>query len=89
MTSQVNPSIYWKYVGAENGQELLYVHLKRILKDIESHGFELKIYDPCVVNKTVNGKQMMIFYQVDYLNILYVDKKIVTRIIKWMKSVYE
>ena len=86
--AQVNPSIYGKYVRVENGQELLYLHLqkylyrtlwsalifyKKILKDMESQGFELNLYDPCVVNKMVNGKQIMIVYQVDYLNILYVE----------------
>ena len=40
---------------------------------MESQGFELNLYDPCVVNKMVNGKQIMIVYQVDYLNILYVE----------------
>ena len=37
----------------------------------------------------VNGKQMMIVLQVGDLNILYVDEKLVTWIIKWMKSVYD
>ena len=45
-------------------------------------------YDPCVVNKMVNVKNTKIFWQVDDLNILHVDKKEVTRIIKWMKRVY-
>ena len=49
----------------------------------------MNLYDLCVVNNMVNGKQMTIVYQVDYLNILYVDKKVVTRIIELMKSVYD
>ena len=54
---------------------MLYVHLqkylyrtlwavlvfyKKILKDLESQGFELNLYDPCVVHKMVKGKQIMI-----------------------------
>ena len=73
--AQVNPSTYCKNVRVGNGQELLYVHLqnylyrsilavlvfyKKILKDLESQGFELNIYDVCVVHNMVNGKHMMI-----------------------------
>ena len=52
---------------------------------MESQGLELNLYDPCVVNKMVNGKQMTIVYQVDDLNILQVYEKEVLRIIKWKK----
>ena len=56
--AKVNPSIYRKYVRVKNGQELLYVQLKKalhgtlratlffyknLLKDIESQGFNLNI----------------------------------------------
>ena len=75
LMAQLNPSIYQKYVRVENGQKVLYVQLKnamhrtlqdalifyqKLLKDMDSKGFYLNLYDPCVVNKTVNGKQMTI-----------------------------
>ena len=37
----------------------------------------------------VNGKNMMIVYQVGYLNISHMYKKEVTRTKKWMKRLYE
>ena len=47
----------------------LLIFYQKLLKDMESQGLELNLYDPCVVNKMVNGKQMTIVYQVDDLNI--------------------
>ena len=59
----------------ENGQKVLYIQLKKdmygtlqaalifyqkLLKDIESQGFDLNLYDMCVVKNMVNGKQMTI-----------------------------
>ena len=56
---------------------------------MESQGFDLNLYDPCRVKNMVNGKQMTIIYKVDDLKILQVDEKEVTRIIKWMKLMYD
>ena len=59
------------------------------LKDMESQGFDLNIYDPCVVNKMVNGKHITNVQQVDDLKILQVEEKEVTQIIKCMKIMCE
>ena len=59
------------------------------LKDMESQGFDLNIYDPCVVNKMVNGKHITIVQKVDDLKILQVYEKEVTQIIKCMKIMCE
>ncbi len=32
----------------------------KLVEDLESNGFKLNPYDPCVANKTVNGKQMTV-----------------------------
>jgi len=31
---------------------------KKLVKDLQHYGFELNPYDPCVANKTVEGKWM-------------------------------
>ena len=64
--------VYRKYVVMKKFKIVLYVQLlkalygclgstllfyKKLLADLESRGFELNTYDPCVVNKTINGKQ--------------------------------
>ena len=33
---------------------------QKILKDMDSQGFHLDLYDPCLVNKMVNVKHMVI-----------------------------
>ena len=71
LMARLNPSIYQKYLRVENGQKVLYVQLKNdmygtlrtalifyqtLLKYMESQGFNLNLYDPCVVKNMVNGK---------------------------------
>ena len=36
------------------------IFYQKLLKDMESQGFYLNLYDPCVVSKMVNGNHMMI-----------------------------
>jgi hypothetical protein len=45
-------------------------------------------YDPCVVTKTVNRKQMTICWHVDDLKVSHADDKEVTKIEKWLKGLY-
>jgi hypothetical protein len=44
-------------------------------------GFKLNPYDPCVANKTINGKQCTIVWYVDDNKISHVDYDVVTDII--------
>ena len=67
----MDPEVYMKYIVMEKGKMVLYVQIlkvlygclrsallfcNKLLVDLESRGFELNPYDPCVVNKTINGK---------------------------------
>ncbi len=41
---------------------------RKLRKELEDYGFEVKPYDPCVANKvTEGGKQMMVIWHVDDL----------------------
>ena len=55
---------------------------------IKEIGFEANMYDLCVVNKGINGKQFTILWHVDDINILHVDPKIVTYIIDKVEDKY-
>ena len=44
-------------------------------------GLHIKPYDPCVVNKIINGSQCTILWHVDDLKILHVDPEVVTEVI--------
>ena len=73
---EIAPSIYLKYaVKDRRGNLILYVRLlkalyglmeaslmfyQKLLKDLESKGFVVNTYDPCVANKIINGEQFTI-----------------------------
>ena len=61
---------------------------RKVLDALESRGFSLNPYGPCVVNKMINGKQFTITWHVDDLKLSHVDKKVVDKMIKWMKGLY-
>ena len=90
LTAQVTSSIYQKYMRVKNEHKVLYVQLKKylyrtlwaalifyqkLLKDLEAQGFYLNPYDPFVVNKMVNVKQMMILWHMDILKISHMYEK--------------
>ncbi len=67
----------------EKGRSVLYVQLqkalngmmksallfyKKLVGELQSMGFEINPYKPCVANKMVNGSQMTIRWHVDFLD---------------------
>jgi hypothetical protein len=98
------PQIYRKYLGVgKNNRPVLYVKLrkalygclksallfyKKLTSDLVAHGFKINPYDPCVANKMVKGKQMTICWHVDDLKISHVDKREVTRMLRWLEKMY-
>ena len=74
------PETYRKHVIYENGKKVSYVKLlkalygtlkaalpfhPKLVKDLESQGFEINPYDPCVANKMVNGEQLTAAWHVN------------------------
>ena len=51
---------------------------------MEAYGFKIDPYDPCMENKMVGGKQITVFWNVDDLNILYMDRNNVSKMILWL-----
>jgi hypothetical protein len=98
------PNIYRKYMTVDaNNQHILYVKLqkamygflrsalmfyKKLVRGLESQGFEIKPYGPCVANGIINGKQFTMVWHVDDIKMSHEDKKEVTRMITWLKSIY-
>jgi hypothetical protein len=60
----------------------------KFVGDIESQGFELNPYDPCVANKMINHKQFTMVWHVDKIKMSHDEEEEVTRMIKWLKSIY-
>jgi len=56
---------------------------------LESIGFEFHPYDPCVVNKMVEGKQWTICFNVDDCKISHAYSRVVDQMIEWLRKHYE
>ena len=94
---------YAPFVVYKKGKKVLYVEILRAIygmlnsailfykkwcKDIESCGFKLNSYEPCVANKKVNGKWMTITWHVDDLKASHKDTKVIDWFIEWVDNKY-
>ncbi len=79
---KTNPKLYRKYVVIVKGCSVLYLWLqkalygmmksallfyRKLVAELRNMGFKINPYDPCVVNKMVNGTQMTVRWHVDDL----------------------
>jgi hypothetical protein len=100
---RLDPELYNKFVEIKNGKKVLYLLLKKALygtlkaallfwkllsSKLQSWGFEINPYDPCVANKLINGKQCTILWHVDDLKISHVDPVEVTKIIALLSEAF-
>ena len=51
-------------------------------------GFEINPYNPCVVNKIVNGHEMTICWHVDDLKVSHKDENAVTALAENLAEIY-
>jgi hypothetical protein len=88
---KASPNIYRKYIALDaNNQPILYVKLQKALYGclrsallfyqklmgvLESQGFDLNPYDPCVANKMVAEKQLSLTWHVDDIKMSHKDPK--------------
>ena len=49
------------------------IFYKKLRKDLETYGFVINPYDPCVVNATIESHQMMVTWHVDDLKVSHKD----------------
>jgi hypothetical protein len=99
----ISPEVYQEYVVYEGKQKVLYMEMlkalygmlqsallyyKKFRKDIESIGFVVNPYDPCVANRMVNGKQHTITWHVNDLKSSHVDSKVNDEFLKWLTRMY-
>ena len=99
------PEIYRKNITINRkGETVLYVRALNAIYGIMSVallfyqkfggelmmiGFELNPYDPRVANKTINGKQLTLIWNVDDIKAIHVEAKVVTSMAKWLRKTYE
>ncbi len=101
---KVAPNLYRKYISVDaKGLAILYIKMqkaiygllrstllfyKKLVSDLESTGFKVNPYGPCIANKTVNGTQMTICWHVDDLKVSHVDPKEVMKFGEWLSKTY-
>ena len=100
----IEPQLYRKYVTYDSkGNAMLYVQMtkalygllesalcfyKKLVKDLKGYGFEVNPYDPCVANKTINGKQMTVTWHVDDLKVSHQSPFEITKFSTYLSSIY-
>ena len=104
MLVEMDPETYKTFVVFDNsGSKILYVQVlkaiygmlqssmlfyKKLCKDLQSIGFVLNPYDPCVANRVVQGQQHTVTWHVDDLKSSHKDPKINDLFHKWLESKY-
>jgi hypothetical protein len=72
--------------GCVQSAKLWYDHLTKTIKDL---GFKENPYDPCVLNKIENGKQITVVIYVDDLLITCEDSDVQNKFIEELKNVFK
>ena len=103
MLLKMNYSLYAPYVVQERNEKVLYVEVikaiygmlqsallfyKKLRKDLESIGFKVNPYDPCIANRMVDGKQQTVTWHVDDLKISHKSAKVNDRLLSWLEKQY-
>jgi hypothetical protein len=103
MLLEIDREAYEPHVKYEHGQKVMYVHIQRAIygmlmsgllfykkfrASIENIGYEVNPYDPCVANKTINGKQHTMSWHVDDLKSSHEDPKVNDDFQKWLQKEY-
>jgi Reverse transcriptase (RNA-dependent DNA polymerase) len=104
LLARVDPEKYRTYMSKENGKEVLYVELQKALYGTlqaallfwenltefltQELGFEANLYDSCIVNKIINGKQCTIIWHVDDLKLSHVEQQVLEDIADKLNAKY-
>ncbi len=61
---------------------------RKLISELKGMGFEVNPYDPCVVNKMINGSQMTVRCHVDDLMISHTSNKAKSQFLQALKDIY-
>ncbi len=65
------------------------LYYRKFSSSLTNRGFMVNPYDPCVWNRDIVGKQMIICFHVDGCKILHLDPKVDNYTIAWLRDEYE
>ena len=61
---------------------------RKLISELKGMGFEINPYDPCVVNKMINGSQMTGRWHVDNLMISHASNEAISQFLRALKDIY-
>ena len=103
MMVELDPELYSDYVVYEGKRKVIYVVILKALygmlvasllwyekfrKDLESIDFVFNLYDPCVANLMVKGKQHTVRFHVDDIMSSHVDSRVNDKFLEWLNRNY-
>ena len=62
------------------------LYYKKFHKDLESIGYKVNPYEPCVVNKIIKGSQHTVAWFVDDLKTSHKLKEVINEFLEWLKA---
>ena len=65
------------------------IYYRKFTKSLTDIIFEINLYDPCVVNKMVDGSQMTICFHVDDWKLIHCKHKANDNTIDWLHQEYK
>ena len=65
------------------------LYYEKFTKSLKANGYEMNLYDACVWNKVIDGKQCTICFHVDDCKISHVSNHVVEQTIEWLRRDYE
>jgi hypothetical protein len=65
------------------------LYYRKFTKSLTQIGFEINPYDPCVMNKMIEGKQMTICFHVDDCKLSHRKSKVMDKMFEWLRQEYE
>jgi hypothetical protein len=105
MLLKIAPDVYGPYMTTDKkgvkqiivqSQNAIYgtmvaslLYYNKFCKTLKRHGFKINPYDPCVANRTVNGKQHTICFHVDDCKLSHEDSKVNDEFIEELRQEYE
>jgi hypothetical protein len=98
MLVEIAPEVYIDFVVYEGNVKMLkaiygmmqssLLYYKKFRNDIESIGFIINPYDPCVAKSIVNGTQQTVCWHVDDLKSSHIDSQVNDKFLIWLEETY-
>jgi hypothetical protein len=102
MLLEIAPDIYKDFVTTDfkqlivQFQNAIYgtmvaslLYYQKFCKSLTDICFEFNLYDPCVANKMIDGRQMTITFHVDDCKLSHKKPKTMDKMIDWLRQEYE